>query len=116
MGNANGKFLRILAALLLAGSARAQLPGVGIPDTVTPPVTLPDLRKPGDLAAGVDGTADRTLRRLAGARMGLIEGLAREHRAELERDAAGELVVRAEVVAIDLTEAALKLALDNRFL
>lgn len=104
------------AVWLLAGGARAQLPDVQIPDTVGPTVSLPGALKPGgDLVSDVNGATGRGLR-LAGARMGRIQVLAREHRAELDRDPAGELVVRAEVVAIDITEAALELALDHRFL
>jgi hypothetical protein len=116
MGNLSGKLLRILAAALLAGGAHAQIPSVGIPDAVTAPVAMPGVQPPGGLLSGVGGAADRTLQRLAGARVGRIEGLAREHRAELDRDPQGELMVRAEVVAIDITEAALKLALDHKFL
>jgi len=117
MGNVSGKLLCILMAALPAGGARAQLPDVQIPDTVTAPVTVPGIQQPdGDLVSGLGGAADRTLRRLAGARAGRIEGLARDHRAELDRDPQGELMVRAEVVAIDITEAALKLALDHKFL
>lgn len=104
----------ILSALLwLAPTAQAQLPDVPIPDTVTPAVPLPGVLKPGGELVG--DAANRGLK-LAGARLGRIELLARDHRAQLERDPAGELAVRAEVVGIDITEAALKLALDQRFL
>lgn len=117
MGNVNEKLLRMLAITLLAGGAHAQIPSVGIPDTVTAPLTVPGIQPPGgELAPGLGGAADRTLQRLAGARLGRIEGLAREHRTELDRDPQGELMVRAEVVAIDITDAALKLALDHEFL
>ena len=117
MGNVGGKLLRIWAALLLAGGARAQIPELQVPETVTSPLPVPGVVKPGgDLVSGLDGAADRTLQRLAGARVARIEGLTRTHRAELDRDPAGELVVRAEVVAIDITEAALKLALEKQFL
>jgi len=117
MGNVSGKLLRIWAALLLAGGARAQIPELQVPETVTSPLPVPGVVKPGgDLVSGLDGAADRTLQRLAGARVARIEGLTRTHRAELDRDPAGELVVRAEVVAIDITEAALKLALEKQFL
>ena len=44
---------------------------------------------------------------LTGARALRAERLLSEHRAELDRDPRGDLVVRAEVVAIDITEAAL---------
>jgi len=106
----------VCAGLLLAAAAHAQVPGVQIPDTVTPAAPLPGVLKPGgELLPDVNGAASRGLR-LAGARLGRIDVLARDHRAQLDRDPAGELVVRAEVVAIDITEAALKLALDKRFI
>jgi hypothetical protein len=119
MGNVSGKLLRglVLAVVLLAGNARAQIPDIDIPDTAPSPVGVPGVLTPGgNLISGATGAADRTLRRLSGARLTRIEGLSREHRAELDRDPAGELVVRAEVVAIDITEPALKLALDHGFL
>jgi len=121
MGNRRGKLLRRLvhlwAAVLLAGGARAQIPDVDIPDTVPSRMGVPGVLTPGgELVSGAAGAADRTVRRLAGARFARIEGLAREHRAELDRDPQGELVVRAEVVALDITAAALKLALDHQFL
>jgi len=118
MGNRREKILRGLlwTAVLLAGSA-AQIPDVDIPDTAPSRIGVPGVLTPGgDLVSGAAGAADRTLRRLTGARFARIEGLAREHRAELDRDPQGELVVRAEVVAIDITEAALQLALDHKFL
>jgi hypothetical protein len=119
MGNVSGKILRgwILAGALLAGAARAQIPDIDIPDTAPSPIGVPGVLTPGgNLINGATGAADRTLRRLSGARLARIEGLSREHRDELDRDPAGELVVRAEVVAIDITEAALKLALEHEFL
>jgi hypothetical protein len=119
MGNRREKILRGLlwTAVLLAGSAAAQIPDVDIPDTAPSRIGVPGVLTPGgDLVSGAAGAADRTLRRLAGARFARIDGLAREHRAELDRDPQGELVVRAEVVAIDITAAALQLALDHQFL
>ncbi|HEX6395849.1 MAG TPA: hypothetical protein VFZ95_00360, partial [Steroidobacteraceae bacterium] len=97
--------LRGAALLLLAVAAHAQLPDVPIPDTVTPGLPLPGVLKPGGELVPDANAANRGLR-LAGARLGRIELLARDHRAQLDRDPAGELVIRAEVVAIDLTEAA----------
>jgi hypothetical protein len=119
MAIVKGKLLRgsLAALLMLAGAAaHAQLGDVPIPDTVTPSVPLPGVLKPGgELVPDVNGAAGRGLK-LARARLGRIELLARDHRAQLDRDPAGELVVRAEVVAIDITQAALKLALDQHFL
>ena len=60
-------------------------------------------------------TAGGTLRELTGARALRVEQLVRQHRAELDRDPRGELVVRAEVVAIDITAAALEQAVQARF-
>jgi subtilisin family serine protease len=117
MGNSSGMILRMVAAALLAGSAGAQIPDVDLPDTVPSPVGVPGVLTPGgDLVNGITGAADRTARGLASARLARVEGLGRAHRAELDRDPSGELVVRAEVVAIDISEAALRLALDHDFL
>ncbi len=113
MHQRSGKFLRIFAPALLAGAAHAQIPDVVIPDTDAPPVTIPDIHTPaGNIASG----AERTLSRLAGARVLRIEQMSRDNRAELERDPAGELAVRAEVVAVDISAPALQRALDNKFL
>ena len=95
------KFLRLFAlGIALAGPAgSAQLPQVQLPQVPGVPVpALPDATR----AAG------GTLRELAGARALRVEQLVRQHRAELDRDPRGELVVRAEVVAIDITAAALE--------
>jgi hypothetical protein len=119
MGNRREKILRGLlwTAVLLAGRAAAQIPDVDIPDTAPSRIGVPGVLTPGgDLVSGATGAADRTLRRLTGARFARIDGLAREHRAELDRDPQGELVVRAEVIAIDITAAGLQLALDHKFL
>jgi hypothetical protein len=83
--------------------SRAQLPQVQLPGVQVPP--LPAANR------AVDGT----LRELSGARALRAERLLRENRAELDRDTRGELVVRAEVVAIDITQAALDKALAARF-
>ena len=93
--------------LALSGSAAAQLPQVQLPVQVpgVPTPALPEARR----ALG------GTLEQLAGARMLRVEDLARTHRAELDRDPRGELVVRAEVVGIDVTEAALAKAVKADF-
>jgi hypothetical protein len=119
MARVSRKLLRavILAATLLAGGARAQLPAVDLPGTAPSRVGVPGVLTPGgELVSGAANAADGTMRRLASARVARIDSLTRQHRAQLERDPQGELAVRAEVVAIDITEAALKLALDHRFL
>ena len=113
MHQRSGKFLRIFASALLAGAAHAQIPDVVIPDTEAPPITIPDIHTTtGNIAPG----AERALRRLAGARVLRIEQMSTDHRAELERDPAGELAVRAEVVAVDISAPALQRALENKFL
>jgi len=93
--------------LALSGSAAAQLPQVQVPVQVPglPTPSLPEARR----ALG------GTLEQLAGARMLRVEDLARTHRADLDRDPRGELVVRAEVVGIDVTEAALAKAVKADF-
>jgi subtilisin family serine protease len=116
MGKISGKLLRILTSALLAGSAQAQLQDMQIPDMPETPVTLPDVQKPGGLISGAAGTADRALRQLAHARALRIEQMSRDNRAELERDPAGELAVRSEVVAVDISGPALQRALDSKFL
>jgi subtilisin family serine protease len=104
----------VLAAILWMtclglGVAHAQL---------VPPVQLPPVPLPPEKVSGMSlpqTSVTRNLDALAGARILRVESLAREHRAELERDPHGELVVRAEVVAIDITAAALKRALADDF-
>jgi subtilisin family serine protease len=101
--------LRFVICIALAGAASAQLP--------VPQVQLPQLPAPGgslpgvaDLGRGVGGT----LRELSAARALRVERTYREHRAELDR-VNDELVVRAEVVAIDITDPALAQALKADF-
>ncbi len=95
---------------LMALSASAQLPPVQVP---LPPVSAPAVPLPGlpDATRAVGGT----LRELSGARALRAERLLRENRAALDRDPRGDLVVRAEVVAIDITDPALVLALKAQF-
>ena len=104
--------MRVLAIIFtgfLTLTASAQLPQVQLP-----PVSVPGVQVPGlpDATRAVGGT----LRDLAGVRALRAERLLREHRAELDRDPRGDLVVRAEVVAIDITPEALARALDAKFL
>lgn len=98
----------LAAGLVLAGHAAAQLPQVQLPPVQVPGVQVPALP---DAARTVNGT----LRELAGARALRVEQLARRHRTELDR-VDGELVVRAEVVAVDITREALDRALAEGFL
>jgi len=96
-------------SVALSGAAAAQLP---LPQVQLPQLPVPRAPLPGvpDVTGGVGGT----LRELAGARALRIDRTYREHRAELDR-VDDELVVRAEVVAIDLTETALANALKADF-
>jgi hypothetical protein len=97
----------LAASLVLAGRAGAQLPQVQLPQVQVPGVQVPVLP---EATRAVNGT----LRELAGARALRVEQLARRHRAELDR-IDGELVVRAEVIAIDITQPALDRALAEGF-
>ncbi|HET9863408.1 MAG TPA: S8 family serine peptidase [Steroidobacteraceae bacterium] len=107
MDNMGAKILVLIACC--AGQAFAQLP---IPDV---PVQVPDIRPATDeLLSNASGLTDATLERLARARELRIGRLAREHRAELDR-VGDDLVVRAEVLAIDITPQALQRALARRF-
>jgi subtilisin family serine protease len=104
--------LALLFLLLgtLAGGAGAQLPRVELP-----PLQTPALPPTGQVLPEARRAIGGALNTVAVARGVRIEALAREHRAELDRDSRGELVVRAEVVAVDLTEAALKRAQAEDF-
>jgi subtilisin family serine protease len=99
-------FLLVVSLTGAGPAARAQLPQVQVPKVPVPGVpALPEVTR---AVAG-------NLRDLAGARALRAERLLREHRAELDRDPRGDLVVRAEVIAIDITQAALDKALAAKF-
>ena len=87
--------------------SRAQLPQVQVPG-----VPLPEV---GRVLPSATDALGGTLRDLTQARSLRADRLLRQHRAELDRDPRGELVVRAEVVAIDITAAALQGALKASF-
>jgi len=105
-------FNTLIAALIFAGPVAAQLP---VPEVQLPQHVPQGAPLGGDLINDTTRTVDVGLRRLTQARENTIGRLARENRGELDRDPAGELVVRAEVVAIDITEAALQRALAEKF-
>ena len=97
------RILLLFASLgVLTPAARAQLPQVQLPQVQVPGVgqVLPDTSR---AVAG-------TLRELSGARALRARRLLDENRAQLDRDPRGELVVRAEVVALDITPLALEKA------
>ncbi|MBC8027645.1 MAG: S8 family serine peptidase [Steroidobacteraceae bacterium] len=105
-GRMRNGFTKIVGLLALAwfADARAQLPNLELPGVPVPPVrTEPLLRDVGD---AVGRLPTRALR---------IERLAARNRPELDRDSRGELVVRAEVVGIDITDEALRNALARKF-
>jgi len=106
------RFKLILWAVLagmFAVRVEAQLPSL-------PELPVPAVPAPGEIIPDATRGTTGTLRQLTRARVLRIERLAREHRAELDRDPAGELVVRAEVIGIDVTATALRRALDDGFL
>jgi subtilisin family serine protease len=93
-----------IASVASALVAQAQvLPQVQLPGLPQLPVE-PALRGVGDTVRNLPSRAVRS------------QQLFDQHRAELDRDPRGELVVRAEVVAIDITEAALAKARQADFL
>jgi hypothetical protein len=102
----NGLFF-LLAASLLMRTAAAQLPQVTVP-----PVQVPGV---GPVLPEATRVVGGTLRELSNARSLRGDRLLRENRAQLDRDARGELVIRAEVVAIDITPAALDRAIEAKF-
>lgn len=80
-----------------------------------PRVQLPSLPGVEPVLPAVTDSVGGTLRELSAARALRIDRLVAANRAELERDGRGELVVRAEVVAIDITEEALEKAQQAKF-
>jgi subtilisin family serine protease len=94
------------------GRAVPQLPQVAVPQVAVPQVPLPGV---GPVLPEAGRALGGTLRELSSARALRAQRLFNEHRAELDRDPRGDLVVRAEVVAIDITPAALDKALAADF-
>src|SRR5689334_20269312 len=86
-----------MTSLVWALTASAQvLPQVKLPGVQVPQLPVePALRGVGDTVRGLPTRAVRSRQ------------LFDQHRAQLDRDPQGDLVVRAEVVAIDITETAL---------
>ena len=103
--------LGFIFADLLALPASAQLPQVQLP-----PVSVPGVPAPGGVLPDATRTVGGRLRELTGARALRAQRLLAEHRTELDRDTRGDLVVRAEVIAIDISDEALAGALKARFL
>lgn len=105
------RFNRLFLLLALGSAsltpALAQLSQVQVPQVQLPRVgpVLPETTR----------ALEGSLQQLAGARALRADQLFRENRAELDRDNRGELVVRAEVVAIDITPTAQEKALAAKF-
>ncbi|HUQ08986.1 MAG TPA: S8 family serine peptidase [Steroidobacteraceae bacterium] len=97
--------LIVLLAASLCEGASAQLPRVQVPALPGVVPALPEATR------AVGGT----VRELTGARALRVNRLFVENRAQLDRDPRGELVVRAEVVAIDITQPALDQAVAEKF-
>ena len=80
-----------------------------------PPVQLPPVQLPGKVLPETTRALGGTVRGLADARALRSQRLFNDHRAELDRSSTGDLVVRAEVIAIDITDVALANALKAKF-
>lgn len=104
---------QLLVLLMIAAGplAQAQLPGVQLPRTQAPglpgvelPATVTDTLGNVENTAGtaVGGVATRT-ERLADLRRLKIDRLVRTQRATVERDPAGQPILRAEIVSFDPT-------------
>jgi subtilisin family serine protease len=93
----------LVAWLAIPASAQVSLPRVAVPDLPVH-VPLPDAGRLDPIFATL--TQARTLR---------AERLLREHRAVLDLSPPGDLIVRAQVVGIDITEEALARALKAQF-
>src|SRR6187399_930252 len=92
--------LMAFAALAYMNAAHGQL----LPQVQVPPVRVPDVSSPPLPTDPLVRDAAGTLARLP-TRAVRRDQLLRQHGAELDRDNHGELVVRAEVLAIDITDA-----------
>jgi subtilisin family serine protease len=92
-------------AAFLSLSASAQLP----------PVQLPPVQLPGKVLPETARALGGSLRAIADARALRAQRLFDDHRADLDRSTGGDLVVRAEVIAIDISDAALANAIKARF-
>lgn len=108
MRNGVTKIFALLALAWLApawqADARAQLPNVQLPQVAVPPLRTEPLLS--DVGNTFGRLPTRALR---------IERLVAQNRPELDRDNRGELIVRAEVVGVDITDDALRNALAKKF-
>ncbi len=98
--------LALATMIAFVPAAHAQLPrvqvpnvpGVGLPGTVTDTV---------DRVQNTVGNVAGQMDRLAEARRLRVDALVRTQRANVERDPAGQPILRAEIVSFDPSEAAL---------
>ena len=99
MSSVTFRFLALAVALTTSAAAQAQLRLPSLGPALSPITRAPALQRldPEAVLAPVD---------LATARLDAVKALARAHRRELARDPAGELIVRAEVLAQPSSEAA----------
>lgn len=93
----------IVAWLTLPASAQVSLPPVAVP------------RVPVQVPLPATGRLDPVVATLTQARALRVERLFNEHRAELDRSPPGDLIVRAQVVGVDITTEALARVLKERF-
>ena len=93
----------VLAWLSIPASAQVSLPRVAVPEL---PVQVP---------VPAAGRLDPIVSTLTQARALRVERLLNGHRAELDRSPPGDLIVRAQVIGIDITEEALARALKAQF-
>jgi hypothetical protein len=93
----------VSAWLTIPASAQVSLPRVGVPEI---PLQVP---------IPAAGRLDPVVATLTQARSLRVERLLNEHRAELDRSPPGDLIVRAQVVGIDITEEALARARKAQF-
>ncbi|MEJ1962434.1 MAG: hypothetical protein WDO56_13195 [Gammaproteobacteria bacterium] len=117
-GRALGRALALVAMIAFAPLAQAQLPRVPVPNL--PGVQLPNTvndtvgRLGNTVGNGVTDAASQ-VDRLADLRRLRVDELVRAQRANVERDPAGQPILRAEVVALDPTDAALDRARAEGF-
>jgi subtilisin family serine protease len=88
------RFLALAVALASAATAQAQLRLPPLGSSLSPITRLPGLQRLDPVVDGALAPVD-----LATARLDAVKRLASAHRRELDRDPAGELIVRAELLA-----------------
>jgi hypothetical protein len=105
--------MKRLAALLLlvtvlALPAQAQLPGVGLPQSPNLPTQLPQ-------TPDVGGVVNNSVNSLTDLRESRVRELLRTHRRVLEADPNGHPIVRSQIIAVGMSEAAIASARASGF-